>query len=142
MNHKLIAGFGGAVCLNILHESLKNTHEDMPRIDLVGSEALLKSLGAIGVTMNDSKQLYYATLAGDLISNGVYNSFIFSKKKNLWMRATAIGLAAGVGAVVLPKPLGLNDQPITKTDATKALTIGYYLFGALAAVAIYKAIKK
>ncbi len=141
MKNQIIAGVGGAVLLNLLHESLKNAHYVMPRIDLVGSEALLKSLGAVGITIDDSKKLYYATLAGDLVSNGAYYSLIFSKKKKLWTRAVTLGLAAGVGAVVLPKPLGLNDEPVTKTNTTKALTISYYVFGALASVAIYKVLK-
>lgn len=142
MKKQLIAGIGGAVLLNILHESLKHANDNMPRIDLVGTEALQKSLNYIGQSIEDPQKLYYATLAGDLVSNGGYYALIFCTEKHIWTRAIALGLAAGVGAVVLPAKLGLDDQPVAKNDTVKALTIGYYLFGALSAAAIYKVLTK
>ena len=141
MKHQLIAGLGGAVLLNILHESLKHSNDNMPRIDLVGTEALQKSLNYIGHSIDDPKKLYFATLAGDLVSNGGYYSLIFCTEKHQWTRAISLGLLAGVGAVVLPSKLGLDDQPVAKNNTVKALTIGYYLFGALAATTIYKVLK-
>lgn len=36
----LLAGLGGAVVLNVLHEGLKGRDDNMPRIDLLGEEAL------------------------------------------------------------------------------------------------------
>jgi hypothetical protein len=38
----LIAGLGGAIALNILHESLKRKSPDAPRIDKLGEEAVQK----------------------------------------------------------------------------------------------------
>ncbi len=141
MKNEILAGVGGAVMLNILHESLKHTNENMPRIDLVGTEALQKSLNYIGQSIDDPKKLYFATLAGDLVSNGAYYSLIFYNGKHIWTKAVALGLAAGVGAVVLPEKLGLDDQPVAKNNTVKAFTIGYYVFGALAAATIYKVLK-
>jgi len=135
----LLAGLAGAVALNVLHESLKKTDDIMPRVDLLGEEALQKLLGYFGTGISNENDLYKATLAGDLVSNAIYYSFIGAgKNKNIMANAVALGLAAGIGAVVLPKPMGLNPKPVTKTTKTKLLTIAYYLTGALVAGAIMK----
>ncbi|HLL43773.1 MAG TPA: hypothetical protein VK369_11580, partial [Segetibacter sp.] len=47
-----------------------------------------------------------------------------------------LGLVAGVTAVVLPRPLGLPEEPSNKTSATQLMTIGLYLMGGLATSAI------
>ena len=132
----LVAGLAGAAALNILHESLKNKR-DTPRIDFLGEQALQKTIRYFGGTINDTDDLYKATLAGDLISNTIYYSWIASgKRSHIWPKAIAMGLAAGIGAVTLPKPMGLNPKPVAKTDEIKAMTVGYYLFGALVAALV------
>jgi len=139
----VLAGLGGAIALNILHESLKHKSENMPRVDLVGEEALQKSLNYFGSSIDNEATLYNATLAGDVISNALYYSLIGAgSKKHIWTRAVVYGLAGGIGAVTLPEPLGLKPQPVTKTQKTKVLTIAYYLAGAIATGCIIKALIK
>lgn len=139
----LLAGLGGAVALNILHESLKKTGHNMPRVDLLGEEALQKGLGHFGEHIDNEDTLYGATLAGDLISNAVYFSAIGAGGPNyIWSRAVGIGLTAGIGAITLPEPLGLDPEPVAKNNTVKALTIGYYLAGALVTGAILTVLNK
>lgn len=137
----LVAGLGGAVALNLLHESLKRKDKDMPRVDLLGEEALQKGLEYFGTEIKDDSTLYKATLAGDIVSNAMYYSMIGKGgATNVFPRALAVGLAAGVGAVTLPEPMGLDDKPVTRSNKTKALTVGYYIAGALVTAAIIKAL--
>lgn len=140
----LLAGLGGAAALNIIHESLKKTGNDMPRIDLLGEEALQKSLECMGVSpIEDENTLYKATLAADVLSNAMYYSLIgLGSKKNVWPRAIGLGLAAGVGALTLPKPMGLDPEPVTKTKKAAGLTVAYYLAGALVTGLIVKSLYK
>ena len=138
----LIAGLGGAIVLTALHETLKNVDEEMPRIDLVGEEALQKTSDFFGVKIANKDTLYKATLAGDLMSNAAYFSLIAGNRKDLWTRAASSGLLAGLGAIALPKEMGLNDEPVTKSFKTKALTVGYYMAGAFATAAILSFIDK
>jgi hypothetical protein len=139
----LLAGLGGAVALNILHESLKHKDSKKPRVDLVGEEALQKSLNYFGTSINDKPTLYKATLAGDVVSNAIYYALIGAgSKKHIWTRALVYGISAGVGAITLPEPMGLDPEPVTKSNETKALTVAYYLAGAIVAGAILKAISK
>ncbi len=139
----LLAGLGGALALNIIHESLKHYDSSMPRIDLLGEEALQKSLNYFGTGIEDEDNLYKATLASDVISNALYYSVIGAgSKKNVWARAAVVGLAAGVGAVTLPKPMGLNPEPVTKTQKSRTLTVAYYLAGALVTAGLVKVLNK
>lgn len=139
----LLAGLGGAIALNILHEALRRKYKDMPRVDKVGEEALQKTLAHFGTHIDDENVLYGATLAGDIISNGLYYSAIGAgDPKYIWPRAISIGLAAGVGAVTLPEPMGLDDKPVTRTPKIKALTVGYYLAGALVTGCIVSVLNK
>lgn len=138
----LIAGFAGAVALNVLHESIKNKRTT-PRIDLLGEQALQKTVRYFGGNIRDDDELYAATLAGDIISNTMYYSLIASSKSAyIWPKAIAMGLLAGVGAVKLPKPLGLNPKPVAKNDQIKAMTVGYYVFGALVTALVATSFKK
>ena len=139
----LLAGLGGALALNVIHESLKHHDSGMPRIDLLGEEALQKTLNYFGTEIKDENNLYKATLAGDVVSNALYYSVIGAgSPKYIWARAAVVGLAAGIGAVTLPKPMGLNPQPVTKTPKAKKLTVAYYLAGALVTAGLLKAMKK
>lgn len=139
----LLAGLGGAIALNILHESLKKLGPNMPRIDLLGEEALQKSLHTVDAEITDEDTLYGATLGADLISNALYFSLIGAgNPKHIWPKAIALGLAAGSGAIALPESMGLNPKPVTRSPKTKALTVAYYLTGALVTGFLLKATSK
>ncbi len=57
-------------------------------------------------------------------------------------RGAAYGLAAGIGAVTLPKPMGLNNAPVTKTTKTKILAVAWYLFGGVVSAVVMNQLKK
>jgi len=139
--NNFLAGLGGAIVLTLLHESLKHVNEDMPRIDLVGEEAVLKATNLIGVEIDNPETLYQTTLMADILSNAAYYSMISGEGKALWGNAISVGLLAGVGAIKLPEAFGLDDEPVTKTSKTKFLTVGYYLIGALAAAALFQTLE-
>lgn len=128
----LIAGAAGAIALNVLHETLKKESDDVPRVDLLGEDAVQKVLKYFGSSVPDKASLYKTTLAGDLISNTLYYSLIGAgNQKYLWPKAVFLGLTAGIGAVKLPEPMGLDPEPVNKSDQVKVLTVGYYIFGAV-----------
>lgn len=135
MLKKMIAGFGGAIALNILHELIRKNFSNVPHINEVGEEALLKMTKSTDIAITDKNNLYAFTLGGDIISNGLYYSATATNHN------IAAGLAAGVGAVFLPKPLGLNENPIAGTEKKKVMTVAYYLFGAVVTKLIYDKIK-
>ena len=139
----LAGGFAGAIALNLLHETVRRFDPKAPRIDLLGEEALNRTLTNFNAQPLKGKNLYLATLAGDVISNGLYYALIgFGEKKNIWLKGASIGLAAGFGAIEIPKTAGLDDKPVTKTNKTKILTVAWYFIGGLVACAVISKLQK
>jgi hypothetical protein len=139
----IIGGIAGAVALNILHQAVKQFDHDAPRVDLVGEEAITKGLEKADIAAPTGDTLFTMTMAADLISNAAYYSMIGTgKRKQLPYIGAITGFAAGVGALTLTKPMGLNDAPVTRTDKTKMLTVAWYTFGGLVAGSVIKALRK
>jgi hypothetical protein len=139
----LVAGLAGSIALNLLHEGLRKTSSDVPRVDLLGEDALQKTLKYFGGKMDDKQNLYKATLAGDVLGNTLYYSLIGAgDQKYMWPKAIFMGLTAGIGAVKLPEPMGLDPEPVTKDNQVKVLTVGYYLFGAIVTGLVLNAMKR
>jgi hypothetical protein len=108
-------------------------------MDILGMRAISKSLQAVGSEPPADKNLHTASLIGDILANTLYYSLVgIGGQKSVWLRAAGLGMAAGVGGVVLPEPMGLGGGPSGRTNVTKAMTVGWYLAGALVAAATYR----
>ncbi len=138
-------GLIGAVALTALHETLRKqaATTKAPRLDLLGMQAIQKIISETGNRRIRRKPLRRWAMAGDVLSNTLYYSWIYSPspKKN-WQKGLVLGTAAGLGAVLLPKPLHLNSKATRRTSQTQILTVGLYLTGALTAAAVQNALKK
>ncbi len=133
----LTSGVTGALVLTGLHEAARRLLPNAPRMDLVGERALSRSLGALGYRPPRGRKLYRTTLAGELLSNALYYSVVGAARRSRSLRTGLLaGLAAGVGAVLLPPKLGLGSPPGTKGSVTPLLTIAWYTAGGLAAAAV------
>ncbi|MCC2546079.1 hypothetical protein LJY25_06460 [Hymenobacter sp. BT175] len=131
--HALVSGLAGAVALNLLHETVRHIRpDDAPRMDLLGMRALRQLLGKAEAPQPDHATLFNLTIAGDLLSNGLYYSLVGSGR-NALLRGAGLGLAAGIGGVLLPGPLGLGTAPSGRTPQTKAMTVAWYTVGGLVA---------
>lgn len=138
----IIGGITGAVVLNIVHEGAKRLFDKAPQIDLVGEQAMAATIEATGAEAPTGKKLALSTLAADLASNAGYYAMIGKgDDQNILMRGAGYGLMAGLGAIGLAKPLGLNSHPITKTDETKVMTVAWYFIGGIAAALVIKNLK-
>jgi hypothetical protein len=135
----IAGGLAGASTIASLHEGFRRLTPDAPRMDLLDMEALQKMLKAIHVQVPRRSELLKWTVVGEASSNLVYYSLLgVGGRKNVWLRGTLLGLAAGITAVVLPKPLGLSEAHSNRTPKTKAMTVGLYLIGGLVAAAVSK----
>lgn len=124
----------GSCTLTLLHESMRRLTPDAPRMDVLGMRALAKGLRKAGQQPPTQDQLFGWTMAGDLVGNALYYS-VTGTGKSAWGRGIALGFAAGIGAVILPGPLGLGEGPSNRSIHTKVMTVGLYLCGGLAAAA-------
>lgn len=134
------SGLAGALALTLIHETARRMREDAPRLDVLGMRAISKSLRAADVDPPDV-ELRDLALAGDIAANSLYYSLVgFGKREDAWLCGAALGLAAGLGAVTLPGPLGLGPQPTERAPTTQLMTVAWYLAGGLAAAATYRAL--
>jgi hypothetical protein len=135
------SGLVGAVALTLVHETARRFIEDAPRVDVIGMRALAKALRAADAELPPDIGLHEAALIGDLVSNSAYYSLVAAGGRDVALRNGALlGLAAGLGAVFLPQPLGLGRQPTENTPSTELMTVAWYLIGGLAAGATYRAL--
>ncbi|WP_374163273.1 hypothetical protein [Arcticibacter sp. MXS-1] len=135
-------GLAGALAVTLIHEVVKRVDSEAPRMDLLGMDALSKILRHSEQPVPSEDKLFKATLAGDIISNAAYYSFAVARNKKVWTSGSLLGLAAGIGAVVLPKYIGLNPAHSNKTAKTQILTTSLYLAGGLIASAVAKSLDK
>lgn len=130
----LASGAVGAIALTAVHQAARFLTDDAPRMDLLGMRALAATYRAAGHEPPPEDELYGLTLAGDLVSNTLYYSLVgVGTEDGAWERGAALGLAAGVGGVVLPPLVGLGSAPSGRTAATAAMTVAWYAVGGLAA---------
>jgi len=138
----LISGLAGSIALTLLHEVLKRTVNDAPRMDELGKEGLSKVLSASGSEIPSDDNLQKITLGGDILGNAGYYSMVGLKPKYSVVIGAALGLTAGIGAVALPDKLGLNEEHSNATNKTKVLTVLLYLTGGLVAGGVYKFLER
>jgi len=137
----MAAGAVGASATTLLHELTRRLTPDAPRVDLLGMQALAGLLRAAGVDPPTGGALYNLTLAGDLVSNTAYFGLASVGPRDTTAAVgVVLGIAAGLGAVYLPRRLGLSRLPTERTGRTAALTIALYTTGGIAAGMAYRAL--
>jgi hypothetical protein len=130
----VVAGVVGSLTTNVLHELTRRTRSDAPRVDLLGMQALSKSLTLLALPTPTGMRLYGTTLAADLVSNAAYFALVGVASRERSVAAGAvIGIVAGCGAVVLPARLALAAQLTDRTAFTRAMTVALYTTGGFAA---------
>jgi hypothetical protein len=125
-----LSGVAGAVAVTTVHQAARLLTADAPRMDVVGRRALTRGAHIVDWPVPSGPALQTAALAGDLVCNSAYYSLATS-----WTRGVVLGLAAGVGALVLPQRMGLGDPPKSERLSNKVMTVAWYLVGGLAAAA-------
>lgn len=137
------SGLAGACTLTLIHESARQFIPKAPRMDILGMRAIAKSLRLLDQEVPPENKLHNVTQAGDIIANSAYYSLVgVGQPEHAVLRGTILGFAAGIGAVLLPEPLGLGDAPSARTPETKIMTVGWYVAGGIAAALAYRLLSK
>lgn len=130
------SGVAGAAIVTLIHEALRQFVPKAPRMERIGMQAVEKILNKTGQsTPQNDNILYGQALIGDLISNSTFYGLTAIGKKP-WLVGLLAGLGAGIAAVTLPKPLGLDGEDANRTPATTAMTIGLYTVGGIVAAGV------
>ena len=126
----LIAGAIGAVVLTALHELVRRRVADAPKLDTLG----MRALGT------DDRN---AAMGADLASNTVYYSSVGTFGASVApYTGVLLGLAAGMGSVALPAPLGLGNDTTADSSQKSMMSVGMYVAGGLAAGMAYQALSE
>jgi hypothetical protein len=129
-------GIAGALALTALHETARRIVPHAPRMDVIGERALSRSLKAWDRRPPRGRRLFRTALAAELLSNTLYYSLVGAGSGSRLRRGLLIGLAAGLGAVLLPPRLGLGHPPGEKAPLTPILTLAWYTAGGLTAALV------
>lgn len=137
----LVSGLAGAAVLNVAHETARQFIPHAPRVEVIGMRAIARPMRALGKEPPPHDQLYWLTLAGDLVSNGVYYSAVgLGEPEGATRRGLLLGLVAGLGGAFLPPYLGLGTQPGEQFPQTHLMTTAWYTLGGVVAGAVYERI--
>lgn len=130
----LASGVVGALTLTAVHELARRKFETAPRMDQVAMKGLRRILPG---EHPDPGRLHQVALAGDLVANSLYYAAIpAATRKGTWLRATVLGTAAGLGALLLPQRMGLGAPQHSDRRPNQLMTIGWYLAGAMASALV------
>jgi hypothetical protein len=135
-------GLVGACILTLLHEGLKKVDHTTSSTEALGMNALSKILkGFNDATPAKGQELFDLTPAGEILSNTLYFSIAgVGSKKNIMLRSALLGLTAGLGTLVLPQYLGVDEDG--RSNKQKILTVSRYLLGSLLTAAAIRSIEK
>jgi hypothetical protein len=138
-----IGGLAGACALTLINQIAARVDKQAPRLDLLGMNAVAKFFKNPKAAPVLFRKLLPMSVAGDLLSNTLYYAMASGRTKdNTLLRGLLLGLGAGLGAVVLPKPLGLDASTTNLTRKTQAMTMAWYILGGLVAAAVMNAIEE
>jgi hypothetical protein len=130
----LASGLAGAAALTLLHESARRIIPHAPRVDVIGMRGIRRPMQAMGMRPPRGRTLFGLSLLGEIASNAAYYALVgIGKPRHALRRGTALGLAAGVGCVLLPPVMGLGRQPHRRAPYTQLMTIAWYTVGGIAA---------
>jgi len=110
-----------------------------PRVDIVGMRSVAKLARAAGT--EPPGHLRSTALAGDILSNSLYYSLtgVFGRR-NAILTGACIGIAAGVGLLVLSPALGVGNAEVNRTTGTQIAAAGMYFTSGIIAGALYEAL--
>ena len=132
----LVTGATGAATVTLAHEVVRQLVPGAPRLDRLGMDALTKTMRALGLSAPRGERLRGYTLLADIAGNAMYYAPVASAGRRPWLRGLALGVAAGLGAVLLTPKLGLPRRHRGPHLKTQAMTVGLYALGGLAAGAM------
>jgi hypothetical protein len=134
----LISGAAGALAVTAVHQLARRRVPNAPRMDVLGMRAIARGAHRMGRRPPTGRTLYRTTLAGDLLSNTAYYSVVALGGQHAMRTGAALGIAAGLGALLLPPAMGLGRPPHADAWANRLMTVAWYTLGGLAAGCTYQ----
>lgn len=135
----LEGGLTGATTIAVLTDTLKRMNGHSTHLNLFDRKQLRKRFKKTGSKKPLQATKQYTRLAGDLLASTTFFGLSsLGKKKNTLLRGAALGMAAGLGSVLLTGDSKNSEQGNGKRledDAllTKVLEVSLYTIGGMIA---------
>lgn len=131
---KMVSGLVGAAAVTGLNYLGQRLTPQAPRLDALGRQAVRKTSNKVAGTQPDESTVQATALGGDLISNSmIYSLAGVGRSKRPEMRGVLAGVAMGAAVVLLAPMLGFGKRNVGIGTKGKAMAIGQYALGGLAA---------
>lgn len=131
---KMMSGLVGAAAVTGLNYLGQRISPKAPRLDEFGREAVRKTSNNVVGTKPSESAVHATALGGDLISNSmIYSLAGVGRSKRPELRGVLAGVAMGAAVVLLAPMLGLGRRTTGIGPKGKAMAIGQYALGGLAA---------
>jgi hypothetical protein len=134
----LASGAAGALALTAVHQLARQRVRMAPRMDVLGMRAIARGMHRLNRRPPTGRRLYRATLAADLFSNTAYYAAVALAGRQALRAGAALGVAAGLGALVVPPIIGLDRPPYAHAWSNRLMTVAWYTLGGLVAGRMYQ----
>lgn len=134
--------FANESLLSILQKIVRMIDRTAPRLDEVGKHNIAKLADKADMNVPEQDMNYLINTASEKVSDKLVTLFGHSPEDNILLKGAALGLTAGVGAVLLPGHHQMFEVGNTDNTKNKLLTIGVYILGGIAASYISKQLNK
>lgn len=136
MWNALASGLAGACAVTLMNETIRQFDEEAPRLDLLGMRALADLI-------SPDDNLRAKAMAGDIATNTLYYSIVAaSPAAQAPICGATLGLGAGIGAVLLPGPLGYGDDTTNRSTKARVLSVVYYTTAGLLAGIVFRSLAR
>lgn len=131
---KMLSGLVGAAAVTGLNYLGQRITPKAPRLDSLGREAVRKTSRTVAGAKPDESTIQATALSTDLVSNSMFYSLAgIGRSRRPELRGLLAGAAAGAALVVLAPMLGFSKRNVGIGAKGKAMAIGQYALGGLAA---------
>ncbi|HEX5819151.1 MAG TPA: hypothetical protein VFY20_09745 [Gemmatimonadales bacterium] len=136
----VVSGAAGAVALTAIHQLARHRLEYPPRMDVLGKRALARLMRSAGWMPRDEQVLERNAFAGDLVANTAYYAAVSLAPRHPLRCGVLLGVAAGLGALLLPPVMGLGYPPHSNAWSNRVMTVAWYTLGGLVAGGTFAAL--
>lgn len=132
------SGLVGALGVTAANEAARRYLPGAPRLDILGRQLAAAAFRKAGRKPPTGWGLQAIAMAGDLVANSIFYSLVGAgRRRSALLRGGALGAAMGLGAVMLPEPLGLDKRATKRTERTALQTVAWYVLGGVLAALWY-----
>jgi hypothetical protein len=131
---RLGSGLVGAASVAVLNYLAGRLLPSAPRLDILGLQLATTAFNKLGIRPPTGLPAKAVALLGSLASNSIFYGLVgLGRPNTAWIRGGALGLAMGLGVLMLPAAFGVGKRETGRTPTAKAGALVWYILGGILA---------